>query len=419
MKTPDNSFTVDPSTAEDRPSIPLSVPHLTGSESAAVARALGSNWLGPIGPEVAAFEREFASALRVPHALATTSGTAALHLALRVLGIGPGDEVLVSTFTFCASVNPILYLGAAPVFVDAEHTSWNMDPEVLAHELDRRGRAGTLPAAVVAVHLFGQAADLASILNACDRWGVPLVEDAAEALGAESLDSSGELQPVGTQGRLGIYSFDASKMITTSMGGMLVSEDERLVEHARKLARQAREPAPHYEHLEMGYNYRMSNLLAAIGRVQLGSLDQKVAARRDVYARYEAGLAGVPGVALQPEAPWGRHARWLTCITLDREEACLDREDLRRGLRAVGIETRPVWKPLHLQPVYRKLGIPCLGGSVAESLFDSGLCLPSSSSLTAAEVERVCEAIRGTVAKAQGGRRPAGSGVSREERPHG
>jgi dTDP-4-amino-4,6-dideoxygalactose transaminase len=391
------SFTTDPATVSDRPRIPLSVPHLTGDEMEALGQAVASNWLGPIGPEVASFEEEFAGALDVPHALATTSGTAALHLALRVLGIGPGDEVLVSTFTFCASVNPIIYLGARPVFVDSETESWNLDPAILAEELDRRGRSGRLPAAVIAVHLFGQTADMSPILEACDRWDVPIVEDAAEALGATGRDPSGAERPAGRLGRIGIFSFDASKIITTSMGGMLISEEHSLVAHARKLARQAREPAPHYEHLELGYNYRMSNLLAAVGRVQLRVLPERVAARQQVFRWYQERLSGIPGLDLQPEAPWGRHARWLTCITLDEGSRGPSREELRIALADEGIETRPVWKPLHLQPVYRDMGIPVLGGSVSESLFDRGLCLPSSSSLTEDQVARVCDVIGRTI----------------------
>lgn len=406
-----NPFTVDPSAVEDRPRIPLSVPHLTGREIQALSRAVESNWLGPIGPEVAAFEEEFAKVLDVPFSLATTSGTAALHLALRVLDVGPGDEVLVSTFTFCASVNPIVYLGARPVFVDSERASWNLDPAILAEELERRGASGNLPAAVVVVHLFGQTADMAPILEACGRWGVPLVEDAAEALGATCTDAEGRTRAAGRVGEIGIFSFDASKMITTSMGGMLVSGRKDLVEHARKLARQAREPAPHYEHLEMGYNYRMSNLLAAVGRVQLGVLTQRVAARRKVFRLYEQALEGVPGIDFQPEAPWGIHSRWLTCIEVDPDTAGVDRESLRVGLLDEGIESRPVWKPLHLQPVYREMGTRCLGGGVAEELFERGLCLPSSSSLSESEVDRVCAAIRRVVRRDVSEETPAGADV--------
>ncbi len=382
-----------------RAAIPLSVPHLTGAELDAVARAVATNWIAPIGPEVDAFEVEFAKSVGAAHALATTSGTAAIHLGLRVLGIGPGDEVLVSTLTFCASVNPVLYLGATPIFVDSEATSWNMDAAILVDELDRRGRAGRLPAAVVVVHLFGQVADMAPIEVACRRWGVPILEDAAEALGATH--GSGTLvRQAGTIGEVGAFSFDGSKVITTSMGGMLVSDRREWVDHARKLARQAREPVAHYEHTEIGYNYRMSNLLAAFGRVQLSALPERVEARRRVFDGYREQLAGLSGVELQGEAPWGRHARWLSCILVDPAVAGTTREGVRQRLLAEGIESRPVWKPMHLQPVYRERGLACLGGAVAERLFEHGLCLPSSSSLDESDIARVCDVIRAEVAHA-------------------
>ncbi len=382
-----------------RAAIPLSVPHLTGAELDAVARAVATNWIAPIGPEVDAFEVEFAKSVGAAHALATTSGTAAIHLGLRVLGIGPGDEVLVSTLTFCASVNPVLYLGATPIFVDSEATSWNMDAAILVDELDRRGRAGRLPAAVVVVHLFGQVADMAPIEAACRRWGVPILEDAAEALGATH--GSGTLvRQAGTIGEVGAFSFDGSKVITTSMGGMLVSDRREWIDHARKLARQAREPVAHYEHTEIGYNYRMSNLLAAFGRVQLSALPERVEARRRVFDGYREQLAGLSGVELQGEAPWGRHARWLSCILVDPAVAGTTREGVRQRLLAEGIESRPVWKPMHLQPVYRERGLACLGGAVAERLFEHGLCLPSSSSLDESDIARVCDVIRAEVAHA-------------------
>ncbi len=382
-----------------RAAIPLSVPHLTGAELDAVARAVATNWIAPIGPEVDAFEVEFAKSVGAAHALATTSGTAAIHLGLRVLGIGPGDEVLVSTLTFCASVNPVLYLGATPIFVDSEATSWNMDAAILVDELDRRGRAGRLPAAVVVVHLFGQVADMAPIEAACRRWGVPILEDAAEALGATH--GSGTLvRQAGTIGEVGAFSFDGSKVITTSMGGMLVSDRREWIDHARKLARQAREPVAHYEHTEIGYNYRMSNLLAAFGRVQLSALPERVEARRRVFDGYREQLAGLSGVELQGEAPWGRHARWLSCILVNPAVAGTTREGVRQRLLAEGIESRPVWKPMHLQPVYRERGLACLGGAVAERLFEHGLCLPSSSSLDESDIARVCDVIRAEVAHA-------------------
>ncbi len=376
-----------------RQRIPLSAPHLAGDELGAVAVALETNWLAAVGPDVDSFEEEFASSQGVAAALATASGTAALHLALRVLGVGPGHEVLVSTLTFCASVNPILYLGATPVFVDSDPMSWNMDASLLADELERRGKSGRLPAAVVVVHLYGQLANMTPILAACERWGVPVVEDAAEALGATTR-GSGDARHAGSLATLGIFSFDGSKVITTSTGGMLVSQRIELIDHARKLARQAREPVAHYQHEEMGYNYRLSNLLAAVGRVQLRVLSDRVASRRQVFAWYEQGLAGASGVRLQQEAPWGVHARWLSSVTFDPGSTTVSPEQARIALSRQGIETRPVWKPMHQQPVYQRAGYRALGGAVADELYRAGLCLPSSSSLTSAEVAEVAAAIR-------------------------
>lgn len=380
-----------------RLAIPLSAPHQTGEEMAALARVIESNWLASVGPEVTAFEEDAVRALGTQAALATASGTAALHLALRVLGVGAGDEVLVSTLTFCASLNPILYQGATPVLVDSDERSWNMDAGLLVEELDRRGRAGRLPKAVVVVHLYGQLAEMAPILAACERWEVPVIEDAAEALGATTRERVP--RAAGILGTMGFFSFDGSKMITTSVGGMLVSGRTALVAHARKLARQAREPVEHYEHTEVGYNYRMSNLLAALGRAQLPALPERVRARRAVFEAYAERLAGVPGVTLQPEAPWGVHARWLTCILVDRAEAGVDRVALQEALRRGGAESRPVWKPMHQQPVYRAMGLQCLRGSVADRLFADGLCLPSSSSMTLDQVDRVCGLIREAVSR--------------------
>lgn len=365
----------------------LSPPHLGTREAEYVAEAFASNWVAPIGPHVDAFEHEFAALVGAPHAAAVSSGTAALHLALRCLGVGPGDEVLVSTLTFAASVNPILYQGAIPVFIDSERVSWNMDPALLAEALEVRARAGRRPRAVVLVHLYGQSADLAPIEAACERHGVALIEDAAEALGA-----SYRGRAPGTVGRAGIFSFNGNKIITTSGGGMLVSADEALVAHTRKLATQARDPAPHYEHSEVGYNYRLSNVLAAIGRGQLRVLEERVAARRRNFERYRAALADLPGLEFMPEAPWGRATRWLTCITLDPAVFGADREALRQALAAEEIESRPVWKPMHLQPVFA--GIPTVGGAVAEDLFTRGLCLPSGSNLSESDLERVVAVIR-------------------------
>ncbi|MBF5043461.1 aminotransferase class I/II-fold pyridoxal phosphate-dependent enzyme [Aggregicoccus sp. 17bor-14] len=372
------------------PRLHLSPPHLGPHERGLVSDALESNWVAPLGPHVEAFQEEFAQAVGAPHALALSSGTAALHLALEGVGVGPGDEVVVSTLTFAASVNPIRYLGARPFFVDSEPGSWNMDPALLAELLQERARAGRLPRAVVLVHLYGQCADLDPIAEACERHGVALVEDAAEALG-----SSYRGRPAGTRGRVGVFSFNGNKIITTSGGGMLVSADGALVRRALKLSTQAREPAAHYEHTEVGYNYRLSNVLAAIGRGQLRVLEERVEARRRNFARYAEALGDLPGLAFMPEAPWGRHTRWLTTLTLDPARAGADREAVRLALERENIEARPVWKPMHLQPVFSGCGVK--GGAVSEALFRDGLCLPSGSSLTPEEVARVAGLVRAAV----------------------
>ncbi|WPB81610.1 aminotransferase class I/II-fold pyridoxal phosphate-dependent enzyme [Archangium violaceum] len=367
----------------------LSSPHLGPLERGYVDEAFASNWIAPLGPHVDAFQAEFARCVGAPHALALSSGTAALHLALQRLGVSPGDEVLVSTLTFSATVNPIRYLGAAPVFIDSERTSWNMDPSLLREELEARARSGRLPRAVVVVHLYGQSADMDPILAACERYGVPVVEDAAEALG-----STYKGRIPGTMGHAGIYSFNGNKIITTSGGGMLVSPDESLIQHALKLATQARDPAPHYQHSEIGYNYRLSNVLAAIGRGQLRVLEDRVAARRRNFEFYARALAEVPGISFMPEAPWGRHTRWLTTLTIDPVRFGADREAVRLALERENIEARPVWKPMHLQPVFA--GFERRGGAVAEELFQNGLCLPSGSNLTLDDLARVVEVVRGT-----------------------
>ncbi|OJH39169.1 DegT/DnrJ/EryC1/StrS family aminotransferase [Cystobacter ferrugineus] len=367
--------------------IHLSSPHLGSLERGFVDDAFASNWIAPLGPHVEAFQEEFARCVGAPHALALSSGTAALHLALQLVGVSPGDEVLVSTLTFSASVNPIRYLGASPVFIDSERASWNMDPALLSEELEVRARSGRLPRAVIVVHLYGQCADLEPILAACDRHGVPVVEDAAEALG-----STYKGRVPGTLGRVGIYSFNGNKIITTSGGGMLVSSDEALVRHGLKLATQARDPAPHYQHSEIGYNYRLSNVLAAIGRGQLRVLEDRVAARRRNHDFYARALAGVPGLTFMPEAPWGRHTRWLTTLTIDPVLFGADREAVRLALEREDIEARPVWKPMHLQPVFAEF--ERRGGQVAEELFQNGLCLPSGSNLTPDDLARVVDVVR-------------------------
>ena len=374
----------------------LSSPHMTGQERELVADAFASNWIAPLGPHVDAFEREFAACVGARYAVALSSGTAALHLALILSGVGPGDEVFVSTLTFAASVNPILYLGATPVFIDSERRSWNMSPMLLEEALAVRARAGRLPKAVVVTHLYGQSADMDPIVASCERYGVALLEDAAESLGATYRGRS-----PGTFGTMGIYSFNGNKIITTSGGGMLVSNDESLTIHARKLATQARDMAAHYEHSEVGYNYRMSNLLAAVGRGQLPALEARVEARRRNYMFYQETLGRLPGLELMPEAVWGRHSRWLSVVTIAPDAFGADREKVRLALEAENIEARPVWKPMHLQPIFSKF--ETIGGRVAESLFENGLCLPSGSNLTRADLMRVVGVVRSTAAI-----RPAG-----------
>jgi dTDP-4-amino-4,6-dideoxygalactose transaminase len=365
----------------------LSPPHMGARERDLVQDAFASNWIAPLGPHVDAFEKEFCAAVGARYAAAVSSGTAALHLAVRLAGVRPGDEVLCSTLTFVASANPILYQGGTPVFVDSEADSWNMDPALLAEELDRCARTWRPPRAVILVHLYGQSANIDPIREACDRHGVVLIEDAAEALGATYKG----IKP-GTAGRFGIYSFNGNKIITTSGGGMIVSSDDTLIKEAKFLASQAREPVAHYEHERLGYNYRMSNLLAAVGRGQLSSLEERVAARRHNFEYYRQAFQGEPGISFMPEAPWGRSTRWLTVMLVDGEAFGADREDVRLALESRDIEARPVWKPMHLQPLFRSARR--VGGKTAERFFQQGICLPSGSQMTEADLQRVVDAIR-------------------------
>jgi pyridoxal phosphate-dependent aminotransferase EpsN len=364
----------------------LSPPHMGDREFEYLREAFDSNWIAPLGPHVDAFEREFSAHVGAAHAAALSSGTAALHLAVRLAGVGPGDEVLCSTLTFVASANPILYQGASPVFIDSSPETWNMDPHLLAEELDRCARIGKPPRAVILVHLYGQSADIDPIREACDRHGVVLIEDAAEALGATYKGVS-----PGTVGRMGIYSFNGNKIMTTSGGGMLVSGNSNLVEEAKFLASQARDAAPHYEHSRMGYNYRMSNLLAAVGRGQLHVLAERVRSRRRNFEFYRKALEGIRGITFMPEAAYGRATRWLTVLQVDPGEFGATREEIRLALEAHDIESRPVWKPMHLQPVFRTAR--CVGGSVADRLFERGLCLPSGSNLTESDLGLVVDSI--------------------------
>ena len=376
----------------------LSPPHIGPDELALVTEAFATNWVAPVGPHVDAFEAEFAATTGAGHAVAVSSGTAALHLALRLAGVERGDEVLVSDLTFCASVNPVLYQNGTPVFVDSERTSWNLDPNLVEDALRARASGGRQVKALVAVHLYGQSADLDPLVDLCDRYGVALVEDAAEALGATYWGAGGGPgRAPGVFGQTGIFSFNGNKIITTSGGGMLVTDDAALAAHARKLATQARDDAPHYQHSEVGFNYRMSNVLAGIGRGQLRVLERRVEARRAVFEAYAAALGDLPGVAFMPEAPWGRHTRWLTCLTLDADAFGATRDDVRRALEADDVEARPLWKPMHLQPAYA--GFETLDRGVGTALFADGLCLPSGSAMTTADVERVVGIVRHVAAR--------------------
>lgn len=360
----------------------LSPPDVGPQEKGLVAAAIDSNWVAPVGPDLALFEEEVAALVGRCYGVALSSGTAALHLALRELGVGPGDYVAVPTMTFVASANPVAYLGAQPVFIDSDPATWTMAPDLLAAEIEESRRQGRALAAVVAVDLYGQCADYDALRYICDDAGLPLVEDAAEALGALYRG-----QPAGSFGASAILSFNGNKIVTTGGGGMLVTDDEHLALRVRHLATQAREPFAHYEHVEVGYNYRLSNLLAAFGRGQIADLDRRVERRRSINSRYRAALAGIPGVGFLTEAPYGRSTCWLTCITLDPSQCACSPRDLTKALEAADIESRPTWKPMHLQPVYR--GARARLNGTAERVFETGVCLPSGSGLGDEDLDRV------------------------------
>jgi len=370
----------------------LSSPHLGDLEKTYVDEAFATNWVAPLGPNVDGFEEEFCARVGVGHAAALSSGTAALHLAFILAGVGADDEVLVSSLTFVASVNPIRYVGAKAILLDSERTSWNVDPEVLREAIkDRIAKTGRAPKAFVAVHLYGQAADMDPLLEICREYDIVVIEDAAEALGSNYKGKS-----PGTFGRMGIFSFNGNKIITTSGGGMLVSEDAGLVEHARKLATQARDAAPHYQHTEVGFNYRLSNICAGIGRGQLAVLDSRVEARRANFDFYNELCKDFPGWTFQPEAAWGTHTRWLICTLIDEAKFGISPEDVRVAMEKENIEARPLWKPMHLQPLYEEC--PMYGGSVANDLFARGLCLPSGSNMTDEDRARIADVLTGLVA---------------------
>jgi pyridoxal phosphate-dependent aminotransferase EpsN len=365
----------------------LSPPHLDGRERELLLQAFDSNWITTLGPEVDAFENEICALTGLGHAAALSSGTAALHLALLMLGVGPGDNVLCSDLTFVASANAVVYVGASPVFIDSERASWNMDPGLLEEEMRDRRKKGRMPKAVVVVDLYGQCADYGRILGTCADHGVPVIEDAAEALGATYRGKA-----AGNFGIMGVFSFNGNKIITTSGGGMLVSNDPEYVRRAKFLSTQARDRAPHYQHSQIGYNFRMSNLLAAVGRGQLARLPEKIAGREKIKAVYKEGLAGVPGIEFMPVSWEGKPNFWLTVVVIDPAAFGADREAVRLALEAENIESRPVWKPMHLQPVFE--GCSVRGGSVSEEIFEKGLCLPSGNGLGTADQERIIEVVQ-------------------------
>ncbi|MFC3883542.1 DegT/DnrJ/EryC1/StrS family aminotransferase [Bacillus songklensis] len=372
----------------------LSPPHMGGHEKEFVEKAFADNWIAPLGPNVDSFERELADYVKVQGALALSSGTAAIHLALRLLEVGAGDWVFCSSLTFVASANPILYQGAVPVFIDSEPESWNMSPGALKQALKEAAFDGKLPKAVIVVNLYGQSADMATIIEICDQYRIPVIEDAAESLGATYKGKAS-----GTLGRFGIYSFNGNKIITTSGGGMLVSDDLESLEKARFWATQARDAAKHYQHSDLGYNYRLSNILAGIGRGQLKVLEKRVEARRSNFNHYFSRLSDIDGIDFMPESVHGKSTRWLTALTIDPIKCGISAPQLVELLEKQNIEARAVWKPMHLQPLYQNFSYyphqP--DQSISGELFEKGICLPSGSNLTSTDRERVIECIRGIV----------------------
>ena len=382
----------------------LSPPHMSGHEQRYIKEAFESNYIAPLGPQVDAFEKEFAEKTGISHAVALCSGTAAMHIALCELGIEAGDEVFASTLTFIGSVSPVTFLGAKPVFIDADYKTWNMDPDLLADEINTCAQQDRLPKAIVPTDLYGQCADLDRILEICAPYEIPVIVDAAEALGATYKGRS-----AGAGAKAAVFSFNGNKIITTSGGGMLTSEDAGFIDKIRFLSQQARDDAPHYEHSQIGFNYRMSNILAAIGRGQLRVLDERVREKRQIFTKYKAALQDIDGIEFMPEAPFGKSNRWLTVILISPEKFGTDRETVRVALEAENIEARPIWKPMHLQPVFqceaqhsmfkaqsgsiKRVNARVVGGTVAEDLFKRGLCLPSGTAMTDEDIQRVVSVV--------------------------
>lgn len=365
----------------------LSSPHMGGDEIKFVNEAFETNWISPVGPHINAFEEELVSYNSTKYCAALSSGTAAIHLALILLNVNPGDEVICSSFTFSGSCNPIRYQQAIPVFVDSEVDSWNLDPVLLEKAIKDRIAKGKKPKAIIVVHLYGMPAKMNEINAIARQYDIPVIEDAAEGLGSSYFGKK-----LGTMSDMGIYSFNGNKIITTSGGGALVSENKEWIAKAKFLATQARDAAPHYEHTHIGYNYRLSNISAGIGRGQLRVLDERVRQRREVFNFYKKELAGIKGIEFQSEFEGAFANRWLTTILIDPAKAGFDRENLRLTLEKENIESRPLWKPMHMQPVFKEY--PSYTSGVSEKLFETGLCLPSGSNLTAQQLADIVEIIK-------------------------
>jgi len=364
---------------------------MNGDEQRYIQEAFESNWIAPLGPNVDGFEKEIASYVGVSEAVAVSSGTAAIHLALSLLGVTKGDTVFCSTLTFIASANPIIYQGAEPIFIDSESETWNMSPQALKRALQDASIEGALPKAVIVVNLYGQSAKMDEILSLCNQYNVPVIEDAAESLG-----STYKGKASGTFGKFGVYSFNGNKIITTSGGGMLVSNDVAALQQARFLATQARDSASHYQHSQLGYNYRMSNILAGVGRAQLQVLKNRVEARRQIFERYYQELAGLTGITFMPELSNTKTNRWLTVLTINEKEAGISAAQLVQAFTEQNIEARPVWKPLHMQPLFQ--GVRYYPHSenddIAQLLFQTGICLPSGSNMTEDDQNRVVKCLK-------------------------
>ena len=392
---------------------------MSGEELKFVHEAFKSNYIAPLGPQVDAFERELSEYVGIPYTLAVSSGTAAMHLAMRLLDLGPGDDVVASTLTFIGSVSPAVFQGAKLTFVDCDRTSWNMNLDLLKEVLEDFKKRGKIPKVVIPTDLYGQCVNYEQIFKICKKYDVPVMADVAEAMGAryQMQDVRSQKKEAGSRGLLhagvgskaAVFSFNGNKIITTSGGGMLASDDKGFIEHARNLSQQAREPFPYYEHSEIGYNYRMSNILAAIGRGQLRVLNERIKRKREIFEYYKEALGNVAGIEFMPEAPYGRCNRWLTVVLITPEKFGTDRERVRLALEMENIEARPMWKPMHLQPVFRVTSqnrklesknnskktykVRVFGGEVAEDLFDRGLCLPSGTALTNNELDCVINTI--------------------------